>query len=379
VYRVADYLWMLADPARVDAYAGAIRALVKPGDRVLEIGAGIGFFSVLAVRAGAAHVDAVEPNPAIHLGPRLAQANGCDGRITFHHCHALDLALATPADVLIADLRGPLPFCGRALETLADVRQRLMRPSAAIIARRDVLYAAPVRAPQAFRREVEMPLRRRDICLEPVARVLYDTPLRYSMPAGDLVLEGKPWLTIDYRSVVCCDGGGEASWDIEQRSAPDGIAVWFVSDVAEGFEFSTAPGHALSPYGQLFLPFRHPVLLEAGDSLRIGISVHLAGDDYVWAWRLWRNRGRQGDELVVDQNSLAELVIDPSALPATADATVASPRPAGRALRLVLESIEDGQPIGAIASRLVERFPDLFATRDRALAFVTKRVAELGI
>jgi len=315
VYRVGDYVWMLADSARVDAYSGAIRALVKPGDRVLEIGAGVGFFSVAAARAGAAHVDAVEPNPAVHLGPKLAAANDCGRRIAFHRCDAEDLDLAEPADVLIADLRGPAPFCGRALATLIDVRRRLLRPSATIIARRDVLYAAPARSPLAFRREVERPLARPDTCLEPIARVLYDTPLRYRIAAGDLVEHGKPWLTIDYGSVGETGGSGEATWDIPEPSRVDGIVVWFASEVGGGFGFSTAPGNDLSPYGQLFLPFRHP-LQPAGGSLRIAIAAHPTLDDYVWSWRVWtRKTGELQERLVIDQNSLAEIVIDPSAFP----------------------------------------------------------------
>src|SRR5206468_3967490 len=190
VYRVGDYLWMLADSARVDAYAGAIRALVKPGDRVLEVGAGVGFFSVLAVRAGAAHVDAVETNPAVHLGPAVAASNGCADRIAFHACDAQDLTLAVPADVLLSDLRGPTPFKGRSLETFIDVRRRLLRPCGSVIARRDTLYTAPSRPPLAFRRDVVTPLQRSDVSLEPVARVVYDTRQPGRVAPDDVLAPG---------------------------------------------------------------------------------------------------------------------------------------------------------------------------------------------
>ena len=115
MYSLADYLWMIADETRVSAYAGAIRAAVRPGDHVLDVGAGFGFFSVVAAQAGAGRVDAVDTNPVVHLGRRVAEANNCGNRIFFHHLDAARLTLDRPADVLVSDLRGPTPFSGRSL------------------------------------------------------------------------------------------------------------------------------------------------------------------------------------------------------------------------------------------------------------------------
>jgi type I protein arginine methyltransferase len=378
VYRVGDYLWMLADSTRVEAYAGAIRALVKPGDRVLELGTGVGFFSVLAVRAGAAHVDAVDTNPAVHLGPRVAASNDCADRIAFHACDARELALPAAADVLLSDLRGPTPFKGRSLETLIDVRRRLLRPCGTIIAMRDTLYAAPSRSPLAFQRDVVRPLQRNDVSLEPVARVVYDAPQRGRVAAADLLAPGAGWLTVDYRTVDATDHSGEASWELGRAATVSGIAVWFESDLGGGFGFSAAPANETCAYGQLFLPFRRAVHLAPGDSLRIRIDLHLVGDDYVWVWHAWTRSPDQNDErLVVDQNSLAEIVIDPAALPATAETIVPSLGASGRALRLVLEGIEQRQSIGAVAVQLRRNEPDVFSSRERALAFVSRWVAEL--
>jgi SAM-dependent methyltransferase len=379
VYSVGDYLWMIADRARVEAYAGAIRALVKPGDRVLDLGTGVGFFSILAIRAGAAHVDAVDVNPAVHLGPRVAASNGCADRIAFHACDARGLALPGPADVLLSDLRGPTPFKGRSLETLIDVRRRLLRPGGTVIAMRDTLYAAPARSPLAFRRDVVTPLQRNDVSLEPVARVVYDALQRGRVAADDLLAPGASWLTIDYRTIDATDRGGDASWELDRAAAVSGIAVWFESDLGGGFALSTAPAHETSAYGQLFLPFRNAVDLAAGDSLRIRIDLHLAGDDYVWVWRAWtRSPGQYDERLVVDQNSLAEIVIDPAALPPTAETSVPSLGASGRALRVVLESIEQGQSIGEVATELRRAEPHVFSSRARALAFVSRWVAELA-
>ena len=325
MYRVSDYLWMISDETRVDAYAAAIRSVVKPGDRVLEIGAGFGFFSVLAAQAGAAHVDAIDKNPAIHLGPRITAANACGDRIRFHAGDARDVTLDTAADVLIGDLRGPTPFSGPSLEILVDARRRLLRPGGTVIAMRDTLYAAPANAPLAFRREIEAPLRRNGVSLEPVARVVYDTPLRCSVAPADLLAPGSSWLTLDYRTLAGTNHDGHTEWTFDHRSRISGLALWFSSDLCDGVRLSSAPGERTFAYSQIFLPFRNVVAVEPGDALRIHIELRLARDDYVWMWQAWRCRAGQHDaSLVVEQNSLAEIVIDPSALAARAEAQVSA-------------------------------------------------------
>ena len=45
--------WMLQDEARMDALKRMVKALVRPGDVVADLGTGTGILAVLARRAGA--------------------------------------------------------------------------------------------------------------------------------------------------------------------------------------------------------------------------------------------------------------------------------------------------------------------------------------
>jgi len=60
MYSLFDYGEMLADHRRCSAYSKAISASVHSGDAVLEIGCGPGLFSLLACRAGARWVYAID-------------------------------------------------------------------------------------------------------------------------------------------------------------------------------------------------------------------------------------------------------------------------------------------------------------------------------
>ena len=325
MYSLSDYLWMVADESRVEAYAGALRALIRPGDHVLDLGAGFGFFSVIAAHAGAAHVHAVEMSPAVLLGPKMALANGCAERITFHHAASQHLALERPADLLVVDVRGPTPFGRGALASIIDARERLLRPGAPIIAATDTVFAAPARTPAVFRREVHQAHGQQGVDLSAVERVVFDSPMRCPIEEDDLLGEGLAWTVIEYAAVRRTDAAGMGEWRFQGATRVDGLALWFESDLGGGRRFSTRPGGAITAYRQMYIPFRSPVAVPAETVFRVHLSVHEVGEHTVWAWRGWRVDAAGTSELVLDQNSLAELVVDPASLSLGGAARTAHP------------------------------------------------------
>ena len=100
MYTVVDYGQMASEGVRLDAYARALAQVVRPGAVVLDIGAGTGIFSLLAARAGARRVHAVDVNPAIWLLRDVAAENGLSDRIQVHQRSSIGLELPEPVDVV---------------------------------------------------------------------------------------------------------------------------------------------------------------------------------------------------------------------------------------------------------------------------------------
>lgn len=73
IWSDVEYVYRcLADLERTSAFESAIRAVVKPGDVVLDLGTGSGIMAIFAARAGARRVYAVEIGPHLNRISRAA-------------------------------------------------------------------------------------------------------------------------------------------------------------------------------------------------------------------------------------------------------------------------------------------------------------------
>ena len=95
----------LVDEPRTRLFQKAIEQTVKPGDVVLEGGAGTGILSFVAARAGARKVVAVEIDPVVAAYLRKnARANGFEDVIEVIEGDVRTVTLDQPADVFIGEM-----------------------------------------------------------------------------------------------------------------------------------------------------------------------------------------------------------------------------------------------------------------------------------
>lgn len=95
---------MLADEARSAGFQRAIDRIVRPGNVVLDAGAGTGLLSFFAARRGA-RVYAIEADPAVAaLAGRLIALNGLNDRITLVQARAEEYTPPEPVDVVICEM-----------------------------------------------------------------------------------------------------------------------------------------------------------------------------------------------------------------------------------------------------------------------------------
>lgn len=134
---------MLADRARVDAYAAALDRHVKPGDTVVDLGTGTGILAFLAARK-AARVYAVEHGPAIETARRVAAANGI-GNVEFVRANSRDFTPPLRVNAIVHEqIGGDNPFSENMIENLLDARRRMLKPGGRILPNQFEIFLEPV-------------------------------------------------------------------------------------------------------------------------------------------------------------------------------------------------------------------------------------------
>ena len=137
---------MIRDPYRNNPLFESIRQTVKPGDVVVDLGAGLGILSFEAIKAGAKKVYAIECHPEMALfGKKEIERRGLKGKIEWISKLSYEAELPELADVLIQETIGSLGFEENFLSALQDAKKRFLKPNAKIIPASITLYGAPVK------------------------------------------------------------------------------------------------------------------------------------------------------------------------------------------------------------------------------------------
>jgi SAM-dependent methyltransferase len=268
---------LLDDGARVDAFDRAIRALVRPGDVVLDLGTGTGILAVLAARAGAARVHAVESMAVAGLAREVAAANGVADVVFVHRADAVELEPVEPVDLVVGDFLGRFLVDDEMLDAVVAAG-RWLKPGGRFCPSRVCMYLGAVgnfALPQVDRFEVPV----LGVDLQPGRR--HAQAWCYPATLGREQLISNPaeyGLLEPPDSPVPADG--EVLLRIERGGQLRGVAGWFEADLATGVVLTTAPGHN-THWGQILFPIPR-IEVEPGDHLRVRVMSRV--EENAWAW-----------------------------------------------------------------------------------------------
>ena len=372
MYTLSGYGEMIADRVRMEAYTRALRAVVRPGSVVVDIGTGPGIMAVLACQLGASRVFAIEPAEVIQVAREVAASNGCADKIEFFETLSTRVELPVRADVIVSDMRGVLPLFGQHIPSIVDARKRLLAPGGTLIARSDKLWVAPVEAPESFGKLVD-PWQRNTLGqdLSPAHRRAVSEFRKLRAKPEQLLAPPQLWATLDYATVENPDVRGTLHWTVERDGTGHGILVWFEMDLADGISFSNAPGAPEAIYGSMFFPWVASVPLTAGQSVCVDLGAKLLEKDYFWRWTTQIGPSAAPGEVATrfDQSDLHGMVLSPGKLAKAASTYVPQPSEEARLHLRTLELMDGKASLEQIARQLSAEFPKRFPGWHQALSY----------
>jgi len=263
---------MLTDPVRLGAFRRAIEETVRPGDVVLDLGAGLGILSFLAVRAGAARVYAVEKDDCIDLAQKVAGDNGIADKIVFLKENSLNVELPELADVLVSETLGSFGVDENSLTFVADARERLLKQGARMIPERVRPWLVPVEIPGV--NAIEEPWR--DIEGFDFLGAIRETMDRMGMVSVEvhqMLAEPQALDWLDFRSALPELRKEELSFESRRAGIVDGLAGWFEVELCPGVSFATAPDAPETHWQQAFFPAECKLEVSLGQRLEALVLV----------------------------------------------------------------------------------------------------------
>lgn len=303
---------LLRDHRRVEAFRTLIQEAVGPGQKVVEVGAGLGTYSIFAAQAGAKQVWAIESDPVAHVAEQIVQINGFHDRVSVIRGTAPEVELPERADVLIFEDHSTRLFDEQSVNALAACVDAYLRPGGRVLPGWARMCVAPVRSEDAWRASFPFgpaAFEEYGIDWAPTAGYAENHPRLVDLPADSLTASPTVLAeTLIHPAPGVRRLGG--SWDWLPEAGPvHGIAYWFELWMGSAGWLSNAPG-AGGAWGQLFLPFRTPLEVGTGVALRATVQVQETPGGRP-GWLTWSARAgeavRTGHEFAGMPASLEDL------------------------------------------------------------------------
>jgi protein arginine N-methyltransferase 1 len=364
----------LSDIARLTAFERAIKELVRPGDVVVDLGAGTGILGLLACRAGAAHVYSLENTSLIGVTREMAHTNHCTDRITFIKEHSLTANLPERADVVVGDQIGRFGFEAGVFEYFADARHRFLKPGGITVPNRIDLIAAPVEADEMwacldFWHTIPM-----GFDVSPGWKIARNTGYPVKYEPGNLLGPPAALASLDPGMKAPTPVRGQVDMTLHRHGTLHGLGGWFSAHLSPSAIMSNSPvSSERINRSNVFFPVEQPVRVVPGD--RVDLTMEIGIHDVMVRWEA-TVRDASGNLKASSRHSTFEgMLLCQEDLARTRPDFVPTLTPRGQARLTVLSLCDGNHRLDDVEREVYRRHPELFETLGHASQFVAEVVS----
>lgn len=275
---LARQRFMVSDRPRTDSFAAAIREVVQEGDRVLDLGTGTGLLAMLAAKAGAGKVYALDQAEVATAAKLTVERNQLSDTVEVVHGNATGFQLAEPVDLLVSEWLGHFAFSENMLDDVIVCRDENLKPGGAMLPSGVELWLAPTES-QTLYDEDGPGFWRNEIHGIDFSR-LEEEELKQGLASKtmilpeDLMAPGQAILSLDLATATREDPfqSGEVEFLAARAGRIDGFAGWFVAQLSPSVRLDTGPGEPMTHWMQTYLAFP-PMEVEEGQRIHVAFDL----------------------------------------------------------------------------------------------------------
>lgn len=271
---------MIGDHVRTEAFARAIEEVVRPGDRVLDVGTGTGILAMLAARAGAGSVVAVDYAEIAQTAANLVKANGLSETVRVFQGAAQELELPDggQVDLIISEWLGNLAFVENMAADLLPARDRLLAEGGRMLPSAVELYLAPIGDPILYHTDGPGFWRGMvagfDYASLEAKEQSQGRVLQTRIEPATLLAEPDSMGRMDMASdpLEVAFSQGSLRFEVERDAVLDGFAGWFVAELSPSVRLDTSPYQPETHWAQSYFAFP-PQPVREGELLEVGYAL----------------------------------------------------------------------------------------------------------
>lgn len=275
--RLSLHRWMLSDEVRNEAYRSAIAAIVKPGDRVLDMGAGSGVLSIFAAQAGASRVHAVERTDIAAIAREIIASNHLSERIEVIQSDLEDIELPAKVDVIVSEWMGGFGVDENMLAPLVIARDRWLRPQGRVIPGRVTAFLAPMWVAEVHEELSYWRSRPHGVDFSVVAQHTANETImaQWTLTAEDLLAPPQSMWSHDAYTCSLAEADRPFESSCTFTAARDGrmsaLAAWFDADLGHGVRLTNAVGAPDTHWGRYVFPLRGAIEIREGAQIKTNV------------------------------------------------------------------------------------------------------------
>jgi 2-polyprenyl-3-methyl-5-hydroxy-6-metoxy-1,4-benzoquinol methylase len=280
--RLQAHQGMLQDRIRTLAYRRAIERMVKPGQRILDIGCGTGILSLFAANKGCTKVCAVEHSEEMMRCAReIAAANKLTDRIEFITSDIFDFKSNCKFDILLHEQLGHFVWDENMISKVAHIRENFLKPDAIIIPSAIHICIAPTDFKSELEKSMDFWSRRvYGFDFRCVKMRHYVQEAIFAVAPSIINLHDKSTFlcrekllhSIDLTTASSLPDELSAEFTAMRSGTLRGVAGYFSASSAGRTMFSTRPARNTTHWKQFFLPCIEQRKVSRGDTIRVTIN-----------------------------------------------------------------------------------------------------------